>query len=191
MRESGLGGVEREKQIERQEFLKIKEEMTGYLKSELRRANNFVVADEQSRERRDAMVGYLGDLISALEEGRLSPVREFFVEKKEKKEETVAAAAAALRRVKKTIPPQMAKLEKRKEEAHKRWAEEKKRGDTGKMVALSKEIGSIENQIAIEASRETEMREDLDKAQNDPDLEKFTRFVAAIDEELASRVRKK
>jgi hypothetical protein len=191
MLESGMRGVEGERQIEGRDFLKVKEELRGYLKGELRRANNFVVADEQSRERRDAMVGYLGDLISALEQGRLSPVREFFVEKKEKKEETVAAAAAALRRVKKTIPPQMAKLEKRKEEAHKRWAEEKKRGDTSRMVVLSKEIGSIENQIATEASRETEMREDLDEAQNDPDLERFTSFVAALDEELTRRVREK
>lgn len=191
MREIDMSKVEGERNVEAQDFLKTKKEMVGFLQHELRRAQNFGVFDEQSKEIRQQRIDYLEGIINSLERGQLSPAKDYFENLKTGKEEVVAGLAGDLREAIAVAKPKIDKLNKENARLLEKLEKAKDRGDVGKIQAIIKEIGNIDDAIGGVGQGQEEIRQSLKKAQDDPDLEKFRNFIAAIDEELELTVRKK
>jgi phage-related protein len=188
MRENVARREGEEKQIEGRDFLKAKEEMINFLRHELRRAQNFGVFDEQSKEIRQQRIDYLDGVIDSLKNGHLSPAREFFGKLIAEKEQVVAQIAGDLRKAIATAKPKVDKLNKESARFLKQLEIEKDKGDMKRVQAILKEIGNIDDAIGDVAGRQEEIRQNLKKAQDDSDLEKFRRFVGTIDGELAKSI---
>lgn len=191
MRESAMPKVEGERNVEAQNFLKINEVMVGFFQHELRRAQNFGVFDEQSKEVRRQRVDYLEGIISSLEKGHLSPAREYFAGLAKEKEQEAAKIAGDLREAIATAKPKVDKLNEESARLLEELEKAKQAGSFKRVQAILKEIGNVDDAIGGVGQKQEEIRQNLKKAQDDPDLEKFTKFVAAIDEELTRRVREK
>ncbi len=190
MRESVERGMGEKEQVEGGEFLKVKEEMIGFLNSELRHVQNFGAFDRQSKEMRQQRIDYLDGIIDSLKNGHLSPAREFFEKLIDGKERVVAQIAGDLRRAIATAKPKVDKLNKESARFLEQLEVEKNKGDMKRVQAILKEIGNIDDAIGDVAGRKEEKRQSLKKAQDDPDLERFRSFVAAIDGELEKNIRK-
>lgn len=184
-----MSKVEGERNIEERDFFKEKEEMINFLQHELRRAQNFGVFDEQSKEIRQQRIDYLDGIIDSLKNGHLSPAREFFEKLIDEKEQAVAQIAGDLRRAIAAAKPKVDKLNKESARFLKQLETAKDKGDMKKVQAILKEIGNIDDAIGDVAGRQEEIRQNLKKAQDDPELERFRSFIGAVDRELAKSIR--
>jgi hypothetical protein len=189
MRESDMSKVEGGRNVEERDFLKEKEEMINFLQHELRRAQNFGVFDKQSKEIRQQRIDYLDGIIDSLKNGHLSPAREFFEKLIDEKEQVVAQIAGDLRRAIATAKPKVDKLNKESAQLLEELEKAKQAENLKKVQAILKEIGNIDDAIGDVAGGQEEIRQNLKKAQDDPELERFRNFVGMIDGELAKSIR--
>jgi hypothetical protein len=190
MRE-GEGVIEEgEGQVEVRDFSKTKEEMVGFLQHELRRAKNFGVFDEQSREIKQQRVDYLGGIINSLENGQLSLAREYFAGLMEEKEQIAAQMAGDLQKAIVAAKPKVDKLNQESARLLGELEKVKQEGNWKRAQGILKEIGNVDDAIGGVVVDQEEKRQNLRRAQDDPDLDKFTKFVAAIDAELEKGIRK-
>lgn len=189
-REDGALKVEEEGNVEGRDFLSVKEEMVGFLEHQLDRAKNFGAFDEQSKQMRQQRIDYLLGLINSLESGHFSPAREYFAGLVEEKEEVAKHISGDLREAIATTKPRVDNFSKDRERLFGLLEEAKEESNMKRIQIILRELGSIENAIGGLAADQERIRQELRKAQDNPDLEKFTGFVAAIDEELAKTIRR-
>jgi len=190
MRE-GEGAIEGgEGQVEVRDFAKTKEEIVGFLQHQLRRAENFGVFDEQSREIKQQRVDYLGGIINSLENDRFSLAREYFAGLMEEKEQIAAQMAGDLQKAIVAAKPKVDKLNQESARLLGELERAKQEGNFERAKGILKEIGNVDDAIGGVVVDQEEKRQNLRRAQDDPDLDKFTKFVAAIDAELEKGIRK-
>ncbi|MBI5071429.1 hypothetical protein HZB93_00840 [Candidatus Falkowbacteria bacterium] len=190
MREIDMPKVEGERNVEERDFLKIKKEIAEFLQHKLRHTQHFGDFSRQSIEIKKQRTDYLEGIINSLERGNLSPAREYFAKLMEEKEGVVARLAGDLREAIAAAKPKIDKLNKENARLLEKLEKAKDRGDVGKIQAIIKEIGNVDDAIGGVGQGQEEIRQSLKKAQDDPDLEKFRKFVAAIDAELERAIRK-
>lgn len=173
-------------------FEKAKEGMVDYLKDKLRKNQRNTIGGEVGVRRTEEINKYLTGIIQSVENGQLSPARDYFDGLRVGKEHDAEVAATALRETMNPSEEQKKKIDdlKKKAEEYKQKADAaQKSGDFQAMNAYLKEAGNLEDNIGGAELRKTRARQDLARAQNDPDLEKFTQFVRAIDGEMERKVR--
>ncbi len=166
------------------DFSIVKEEIEVFLKNLLRRAQNFGVFDRQSRESRQQKIDYLEDLINFLENDEFLPIKSYFDELIGIKERGIGGLAKDLREEIATAKPRVDRLNEENAKLARQLEIEKKKGGIKGVQAILKEIGNIDDDIAGIAQDREKMREDLRRAKDDPELEKFRNFLLAINIKL-------
>jgi len=176
--------VEEERSIEGKDFLKIKEAMVDFLQRELRQTKNFGVFNEQSGKARQQSIENLEGVINSLKRGQLSLAREYFAALVGRKERAALQMARDLREAIAAAKPKVDKLNKESARLLGELERAKREENFKRAQTILKEIGNIDDAIGRVGQGQEEIRQDLKRAQDDPDLNQFRSFVAAIDKEL-------
>lgn len=166
------------------DFSIVKREITIFLKNQLRGVQNFVAFDKQSREVRQQRIDYLEGIIDSLERGHLSLAREYFEKLIEEKERVAMKIASYLREIIAAAKPEVDRLNGESARLLKQLEIEKDRGDMKRIQVISKELGNIDDAIVRVGQNQEEIRQNLKRAQDDPDLNQFRIFIVAIDKEM-------
>lgn len=189
-------------------------EMLGNLMYERKKISNRTMAGSETLARQNAAdLARIDKMLEAFKTGDLEPMRDFFHELKAKKEQAVAAAAKHLREIgpPSQKPEKKMTAEEKEEEKKKRARQEEigdlkkkaetsrvkakaaqKAGDFKKMQVFLKDAEDWEDMIGgLEVVDKIRAQQDLARAQEDPDLEKFTNFVNELNKEISARSKRR
>lgn len=172
-------------------------------------ATRTMAGSETLARQNAADLAQIDKIVEAFKAGNLAPMKEYFDELKARKEQAVAVAAKHLREVgplsekpeaemtkeekeeevvKLARREQAAELREKAAESREKANEAQAAGDFKKMQIFLKEAGDWGDMAGrIEKTDVTRAQDDLARAENDPDLEKFTSFVIELKKEIAAR----